>query len=137
MMISYNFLQSCLLIEEIRLMWGIDIKLFDENIVVKFNSGPSDPGEKPQEEETQPPAEYLENYPGELYCNNQRWDSSERSDYPMRIKPFVNVFEDGEYKYDDLFRRFTRDEVNLIVRKLNNIQCESPLHSNQGQWTLV
>ena len=108
------------LVEEIRLMWGIDIKLFDENIVAKFNSGPSDHGEKPQEEETQPPAEYLENYPGELYCNNQRWDSSEWSDYPMSIQPFANVFEDGEYKYDDLFRRFTQNEVDMIVNKIKS-----------------
>ena len=108
------------LVEEIRLMWGIDIKLFDADIVAKFNSGPSDPVEEPQEEETQPPAEYLEDYPGKFYCNNQRWDSSEWSDYPMRIKPFANVFEDGEYKYDDLFRRFTQDEVDLIVNKIKS-----------------
>jgi hypothetical protein len=108
------------LVEEIRLMWGIDIKLFDENIVAKFNSGPSDPGKKSQEDETQPAAEYLENYPGELYCNNQRWDSSEWSDYPMSIQPFANVFEDGEYKYDDLFRCFTQNEVDMIVNKIKS-----------------
>ena len=108
------------LVEEIRLLWGIDTKLFDEDIVVKFNSGPSDPVEEPKEADTQPSAKYLENYPGELYCKNQRWDSSEWSDYPMRINPFVNVFEDEEYQYDNLFRRFTQSEVNLIVNKIKS-----------------
>ena len=108
------------LVDEIRLMWGIDIKLFDENIVAKFNSGPSDPGEKPQEEETQPPSEYLENYPGEFYCENQRWDGEEWSNYPLTVQPFLNVFDDGEYNNSDLFRRFTQDEVDMIVNKIKS-----------------
>jgi hypothetical protein len=38
----------------------------------------------------------------------------------MSIQPFANVFEDGEYKYDDLFRRFTQNEVDMIVNKIKS-----------------
>jgi hypothetical protein len=38
----------------------------------------------------------------------------------MRINPFANVFEDEEYKYDNLFRRFTQSEVDLIVNKIKS-----------------
>ena len=105
------------LVEEIRLLWGIDIKLFDENIVAKFNSAPTDPVEEPKEKETQPSAEYLENYPGELYCENEHWWRSGR---PLHISNFPNVFDGTNYQYRDLFRRFTKEEVDMIVNKIKS-----------------
>ena len=108
------------LVEEIRSNWGIDIKLFDEEVEALCNEKTIETTDEVKEEIT---SEYLENYPGDLYCENSRWDSSEWSDYPMNTKPFANVFKDGEYKYDDLFRRFTQDEVNLIVSKIKSTGC--------------
>ena len=105
------------LVEEIRLLWGIDIKLFDEDIVAKFNSVPTDPVEEPKEKETQSSAEYLENYPGELYCENEHWWRSGR---PLHISNFPNVFDETNYQYRDLFRRFTQEEVDMIVNKIKS-----------------
>ncbi|MBC8397352.1 MAG: hypothetical protein H8E16_09685 [Flavobacteriales bacterium] len=63
---------------------------------------------------------YLENYPGELYCENYRWDSEEFKSLKLLNQPFLNVFQDGEYQYNDLFRRFTYEEVDLIVNKIKS-----------------
>ena len=105
------------LVEEIRLLWGIDIKLFDEDIAAKLNSAPTDPIEEPKKKETQPSAQYLENYPGELYCENEHWWRSGR---PLHISNFPNIFEGTSYQYQDIFRRFTKEEVDTIVDKIKS-----------------
>ncbi len=64
------------LLEEIRSMWGLDIKLFDEEIVAQFNAELSNSSEEKLEENTQRTSEYLENYPGDLYCENECWCES-------------------------------------------------------------
>ncbi|MDG1395695.1 MAG: hypothetical protein P8P86_03940, partial [Flavobacteriales bacterium] len=68
------------------------------------------------------PSEFLTDYPGELYCDNVRWDENEGfgKTHPLKIQPFPNVFQDGEFKYQDLFRRFTHNEVNMIVEKIKS-----------------
>jgi hypothetical protein len=68
------------------------------------------------------PSDFLSDYPGELYCENVRWDEKGGfgETHPLKIQPFPNVFEDGEFKYEDLFRRFTHDEVNMIVGKIKS-----------------
>ena len=108
------------LVEEIRSNWGIDIKLFDEEVETLCNEKTIETTDEVKKEIT---SEYLDDYPGDLYCKNSRWDSSEWSDYPIKIQPFANVFEDGEYNNSDLFRRFTQDEVDMIVNKIKSTGC--------------
>lgn len=105
------------LIEEIRTLWGLDIKLFDEGIVESYNVEISDSLESTVEEKTQQLEEYLKEYPGELYCENEHWWRSGR---PLRISSFPNVFNDSNYQYKDLFRRFTQEEVDLISKKIKS-----------------
>ena len=105
------------LLEEIRSIWALDIKLFDDNIVARYNAELSDSLEKQKEEKTQQSAEYLEDYPGELYCENEHWWRSGR---PLRISSFPNVFDDNNYQFKDLFRRFTQEEVDMISSKIKS-----------------
>ena len=124
-------------INEVQASWGINLKIWDDDSIKQMDqaksSSPSEEKETPAEEKETPaeeketPAEeestgseYLENYPGEFYTENERWDFGEyANDYPLdATTPFANVFEDGKYKYKDLFRRFTQDEVDAIVSKI-------------------
>ena len=105
------------LLEEIRSMWGLEIKLFDEEIVAQFNAELSNTSEETLEENTQRTSEYLENYPGDLYCENEYWWRSGR---PLRISSFPNVFDESDHQYEDLFRRFTQEEVDLISNKIRS-----------------
>ena len=105
------------LLEEIRSMWGLDIKLFGEEIAAQFNAEPSNTSEMKLEENTQETSEYLENYPGDLYCENEYWWRSSR---PLRISSFPNVFDGIDHQYEDLFRRFTQEEVDLISNKIRS-----------------
>ena len=98
-------------------MWFLDIKLFDEEIVAQFNAELSNSSEETLEENTQRTSEYLENYPGDLYCENEYWWKSSR---PLRISSFPNVFDESDHQYEDLFRRFTQEEVDLISNKIRS-----------------
>jgi len=110
------------LVEEIRLNWGIDAKMFDDEIEDIFsNPEIEDVESKPKESIQTSQSEYLEDYPGELYHENRRWDSLEWEGYPMQgIQPFLNVFEDGEFDYEDLFYRFSESEVQNISNKIKS-----------------
>ena len=110
------------LVEEIRLNWGIDAKMFDDEIEDIFsNPEIEDVESKPKESIQTSQSEYLEDYPGELYHENRRWDSSEWEGYPMQgIQPFLNVFEDGEFDFEDLFYRFSESEVQNISNKIKS-----------------
>jgi len=120
------------LIEWIRKSWKIDAKLFNDDIYEIYENDKIDSKEEVIEEESarkeekvrKDTSEFLTDYPGDLYCKNQRWDSVLGLEYKSSFQPFPNVFEDGEYKYEDLFRRFTHEEVNVIVEK---IKCTGTL----------
>ena len=117
------------LINQIQSSWGIDLKIWDEddllNMKITSSSKPDDEKEaekKPAVEENL--SEFLENYPGELYTKNERWDYGQyAADYPFKTIPFANIFQDGEYKPEHLFRRFTHEEVNAIVKKIEETQA--------------
>ena len=112
------------LIEWIRQSWKIDVKLFNDDIYKIYKNDKLDSKEEVIEEESvsKEESEFLTDYPGDLYCKNERWDSELGQLYKLRIQPFPNVFEDGEYKYEDLFRRFTHEEVNMIVEKIKSTE---------------
>lgn len=111
------------LVEKIRENWGIDRKFFDEETTIGFNSK-TVKNIKPTKEHNNAKNEFLDNYPGNLYCKNSRWDNEEWGQYPINgIQPFLNVFEDEEYKYEDLFRRFSQQEVDLISKKIKSSNC--------------
>ena len=61
------------MVEEIRLNWGIDAKMFDDEIEDIFsNPDIKDVESKPKESIQTSQSEYLEDYPGELYYENRR-----------------------------------------------------------------
>tara|TARA_Y100000768_G_scaffold225351_1_gene170158 strand:+ start:6404 stop:8737 length:2334 start_codon:yes stop_codon:yes gene_type:complete len=108
------------LIEQIRLRWGLDLKLFDDELIDKFTAAPLKVAKEPKEEGVSISEEYLPDYPGDLYCENEHWWRAER---PLFIKSFPNVFSgNNDYSYDNLFRRFTKDEVNMIVNKIKSTE---------------
>jgi hypothetical protein len=111
------------LIEFIRQSWKIDTKVFVDDVYKTFKNEKKDSVadmKEPVVEENQQTEEFLTDYPGDLYCKNERWDSPEFRAYPLKTQLFLNVFEDGEYKYEDLFRRFTHEEVTMIVEKIKS-----------------
>ena len=117
-------------INEVQAVWGIDLKIWDEEEIrqmvwfeeeVGCTTSPEDNNlsEEPSEKVAVTSSEYLEDYPGDLYCKNERYDFGEYADsHPLTITPFANVFEGGDYKYEDLIRRFTKEEVDAIVEKI-------------------
>ena len=108
------------LIEFIRQSWQIDVKLFNDDIYEIYENDKIDSKEGEGESVIKDKSEFLIDYPGGLYCKNVRWNSELGQEYKLRIQPFPNVFEDGEYKYEDLFRKFTHEEVNMIVEKIKS-----------------
>jgi len=103
------------LVEEIRSSWGIDIKLFDEEVEALCNEKTTEVTDESEVEKEEITSEYIEDYPGELYCENEHWWRSGR---PLHISNFPNVFAGTDHKAADLFRRFTQEEVNLVVNKI-------------------
>ena len=103
------------LVEEIKNLWNIDIKLFKDSEIpinnTDFNEGDKESKNKDNKDKI---IEFIEDYPGDLYCENEHWWRKSR---PLSYFKFPNVFDD-EYSIDDLFRKFTKDEVDMIVDKI-------------------
>ena len=54
-------------------------------------------------------------YPGTWYLPNAHWNDDGMM---LRIKSFPNIFAGGQVSKDQLFRRFTTEEVDRIARKI-------------------
>ena len=119
--------------------WGIDTKIWSEEDLSKIESNDNSNVDLVSDEQSNDNNEadsiqdsevemskYLKNYPGIFYEKNYRWDNGPyASSYPLTITPFANVFDspsDEESKFDNdgLFRVFTQEEVNQIVKKLED-----------------
>ena len=123
--------------------WGIDTKIWSEEDLSKIESSDNSNIDSVSDEQSTDDdseadsfqdsevemSEYLENYPGIFYEKNYRWDNGPyASSYPLTITPFANVFDslsDEESKFDNdgLFRVFTKEEVNQIVKKLEDTKA--------------
>ena len=122
--------------------WGIDTKIWSEEDLSKIESSDNSNIDSTSDEQSLDNneadsiqdsevemSEYLENYPGIFYEKNYRWDNGPyASSYPLTITPFANVFDspsDEESKFDNdgLFRVFTQEEVNQIVKKLEDTKA--------------
>jgi len=86
------------LIEFIRQSWKIDVKLFNDDIYEIYENDKLDSEEGVEETESvnKEESEFLSDYPGDLYCKNERWASELGQEYKLRNQPFPNVYEDGE-----------------------------------------
>ena len=101
------------IIENIKTYLSIDVKLFDEmseEIKIKKTAKKAVP--KAEKDTTESP--YLDEYPGEFYCQNELWWNQ---GIPLNIMNFPNIVESKEDE-SIIFRRFTQKEVDQIVKKI-------------------
>lgn len=122
--------------------WGIDTKIWSEEDLSRIESSDNSNIDSVSDEESTNDnesdsiqdsevemSEYLEDYPGIFYEKNYRWDTGPyASSYPLSITSFANVFdspsdEESKFNNDGLFRVFTQEEVNQIVKKLENTKA--------------
>ena len=114
-------------LDVIKAIW----ELFEENgpdydVYREFSSwqeviewGKSDLDEAEEPVEAAEPTPYLDAttkppYPGDLYTNNEKWDG-----YAYETIPFPRVVGPGtDHALDELFRKFTQDEVDAIAKKI-------------------
>jgi len=121
--------------------WGIDKKIWSEEDLSKIESSDNSNIDSVSDEQSLDNneadsiqdseveiSEYLENYPGIFYEKNYRWDNGPyASSYPLTIIPFANVLDSATYDIendgDGLFIRFSQEEVNAIVKKLEDTKA--------------
>ena len=121
--------------------WGIDTKIWSKEDLSKIESSDNSNIDSVSDEQSLDNSEadsiqdsevemseYLENYPGIFYEKNYRWDNGPyASSYPLTIIPFANVLDSATYDIenegDGLFIRFSQEEVNAIVKKLEDTKA--------------
>ncbi len=118
--------------------WGIDKKIWSEEDLASIESNQNiniEEGKeddtleaKPSEEVADESSEFIVDYPGSFYTKNERWDHGQYAkSYPLKIIPFANVLDSATYDIendgDGLFIRFTQEEVNAIVKKLEDTKA--------------
>ncbi len=118
--------------------WGIDKKIWSEEDLASIESNQNiniEEGKeddtleaKPSEEVADESSEFIVDYPGNFYTKNERWDHGQYAkSYPLKIIPFANVLDSATYDIendgDGLFIRFSKEEVNAIVKKLEDTKA--------------
>ena len=102
-----------IIIENIKTYLSIDVKLFDEmgeHFKIKKTKKKAVPKNKKIENENA----YISDYPGEFYCQNELWWNQ---GIPLNIMNFPNIIQSKQDE-DIIFRRFTKKEVDQIVKKI-------------------